>query len=385
MPGSRSGPPPCSRSPAPGGPPPAPSRWRCSAQLGGDALVAACRLRFGLGVNAWTERRVFAWMYLVDVLLAPIGLLAALAGREHPLQVALVMPLAGLLVIFARERRGRIENALELGPPAPARSGSGCARCCATRRTRSRSSAPDGLVQSVTGAADALLGPGWEAEGPELLTARTHPDDVAVVAALLERSASGPQGEACEAEWRLRAPDGSVAPCPGHRHQSAGGPAPARAGPHPARRPRAPRLRGATAPPRLSRRAHPAAQPRALRRSRRARPRRTRATAGGRPADRRRRPEGHQRPPGPRRRRRRADRGGQVPARRGPPDRHPRPPRRRRVRRPARGRRRTQRAGPGRPAHPGRLRSPRPGRTTQLAVQVSIGIGLGGGDGVGRR
>ena len=178
------------------------------AQLGGDALVATCRLRFGLSVSAWAERQVFAWMYLVDVLLAPIGLLAALAGRQHPLQVALVMPLAGLLVIFARERRGRIENALELGRLA----GEEQERLSALLRHASDTIAivgRDGLVHSVTGAADALLGPDWEAEGPELLTARTHPDDVAVLAALLERSAAGPHGEACEAEWRLRAPDGS--------------------------------------------------------------------------------------------------------------------------------------------------------------------------------
>ena len=200
------------------------------AQLGGDALVAACRLRFGLAVNAWTERRVFAWMYLVDVLLAPIGLLAALAGRDHALAVALVMPLGGLLVIFARERRGRIENALELGRLAGEEQRAAAAHVCATRRTRSRSSGRTGSVQSVTGAADALLGADWEAEGPELLAA-AHPPrrrrgrrarSSSAPRRPAGRSAARPSGGCAHA-------DGSWRHVAGRRHQPARGPTPARA------------------------------------------------------------------------------------------------------------------------------------------------------------
>ena len=41
-------------------------------------------------------------------------MLAAVVGRMHVVYVAAVLPLAALLAVFARERRGRIENALEL-------------------------------------------------------------------------------------------------------------------------------------------------------------------------------------------------------------------------------------------------------------------------------
>ena len=276
------------------------------AQLGGDALVAACRLRFGLSVSAWAERHVFAWMYLVDVLLAPIGLLAALAGREHPLQVALVMPLAGLLVIFARERRGRIENALELGRLA----GEEQERLRALLRHASDPIAivgRDGLVHSVTGAADALLGPDWEAEGPGLLAARTHPDDVAVVAALLDALRRRPAGRGVRGRVAAAlTPTARGATC--------------RASPPTCSRTRA--CAGSPSPLRdvherkafeeqLRHRAfHDALtelrQPRAV-----LRPRRARALPHAHDAqvavlfDRPRRLEGHQRPPRPRRRRRR--------------------------------------------------------------------------------
>ena len=56
----------------------------------------------------------FAWVYLVDVLLTPIGLLAAVASRHGAWAVVAALPLALLLAVFARERHGRIENAREL-------------------------------------------------------------------------------------------------------------------------------------------------------------------------------------------------------------------------------------------------------------------------------
>ena len=168
MPGSRSGPPPCSRSPAPVGPPPVPSRWRCWHPTRRRRFPwPRPRLWFGLAVNAWTERRVFAWMYLVDVMLAPIGLLAALAGRDHALAVA-----AGDATgRAARDLRPRAPRAhrerTRARPPGGARSASGCTPLLRPRvgHDRDRRAGRAGS-QSVTGAADALLGVGWEAEGP---------------------------------------------------------------------------------------------------------------------------------------------------------------------------------------------------------------------------
>jgi HD-GYP domain-containing protein (c-di-GMP phosphodiesterase class II) len=58
--------------------------------------------------------RVFVYVFAVDALLAPMGLLTGLAAAQDPLAVALVLPMIGLLGVFARERRGRIDHALEL-------------------------------------------------------------------------------------------------------------------------------------------------------------------------------------------------------------------------------------------------------------------------------
>jgi putative nucleotidyltransferase with HDIG domain len=53
-------------------------------------------------------------IYLVDTLLAPIGLLAAFASAEESWAFLLVLPLLGLIAMFSRERQARIENALTL-------------------------------------------------------------------------------------------------------------------------------------------------------------------------------------------------------------------------------------------------------------------------------
>ena len=86
-----------------------------------DLAISSLRMRVGLGINPRAELRGFAWVYLADLCLAPVGFLAALAGGAHPVVLIAVLPLAGLLAIFARERRGRIENALK----APAASSGG--------------------------------------------------------------------------------------------------------------------------------------------------------------------------------------------------------------------------------------------------------------------
>ena len=54
-------------------------------------------------------------VYRVDVLLSPIGLLAALAAADAPAAALLVLPLAYLLLVFSRERESRMRQSLELG------------------------------------------------------------------------------------------------------------------------------------------------------------------------------------------------------------------------------------------------------------------------------
>jgi HD-GYP domain-containing protein (c-di-GMP phosphodiesterase class II) len=56
-----------------------------------------------------------AQTFQVDVLLAPIGLLAAIAATDAPATGLLVLPLVSLLSVFAREREARIAQTLELG------------------------------------------------------------------------------------------------------------------------------------------------------------------------------------------------------------------------------------------------------------------------------
>ena len=84
------------------------------AQFGADYLATTLRERFALGVPARLQLDLFAWVWLVDVMLAPIALLAVLAAPGEVWPVLLVLPLAGLLALFARERQVRIEHSLEL-------------------------------------------------------------------------------------------------------------------------------------------------------------------------------------------------------------------------------------------------------------------------------
>jgi putative nucleotidyltransferase with HDIG domain len=84
------------------------------AQLAGDALITMARARLALGVRPGAMRHELALVYRVDVLLAPVGLLAAFGAAEAPYAVVLVLPLVALFALFARERGARIDHALEL-------------------------------------------------------------------------------------------------------------------------------------------------------------------------------------------------------------------------------------------------------------------------------
>jgi putative nucleotidyltransferase with HDIG domain len=85
------------------------------AQFVVDLGVYAARARLALDIPGRDQVRVLAWVWLVDALLAPIGLLAAFATTGYPYAFVLVLPLALLLKLFARERNERIDQALELG------------------------------------------------------------------------------------------------------------------------------------------------------------------------------------------------------------------------------------------------------------------------------
>jgi HD-GYP domain-containing protein (c-di-GMP phosphodiesterase class II) len=54
------------------------------------------------------------WPMLVDTSLAPLGLLVAYAVTDRPYAFVFSLPLLGLVAFFARERRARVDHALEL-------------------------------------------------------------------------------------------------------------------------------------------------------------------------------------------------------------------------------------------------------------------------------
>jgi putative nucleotidyltransferase with HDIG domain len=85
-----------------------------AAQLTFDPLLASARGWLALGVSPKLQLQQSGLVLLVDAMLAPIGFLAALVGTEHSGGWMLVLPLLGLIAVFAKERQARIEHALEL-------------------------------------------------------------------------------------------------------------------------------------------------------------------------------------------------------------------------------------------------------------------------------
>jgi putative nucleotidyltransferase with HDIG domain len=86
-----------------------------ASQFIGDTLAGAAREWLIQGVQPRLQLRMTGLVFLVDVLLTPIGFLAAIVSTDDaPLAFLLVLPLAALLRVFARERTARIDQAIEL-------------------------------------------------------------------------------------------------------------------------------------------------------------------------------------------------------------------------------------------------------------------------------
>jgi putative nucleotidyltransferase with HDIG domain len=87
-----------------------------AAQLVVNTAVFAARAMLGgVEVPVWALMREMRLAHRVDLLLAPIGLLAALAAADVPVAALLVLALMPLLRGFESERTARIEHSLELG------------------------------------------------------------------------------------------------------------------------------------------------------------------------------------------------------------------------------------------------------------------------------
>jgi HD-GYP domain-containing protein (c-di-GMP phosphodiesterase class II) len=85
-----------------------------AAQFVADFCISAPREYVSTGVSPLTLVPYMGWAFLVDAALAPVGLLTALAADGRPAVLVLMLPLAALLGVFARERQVRIDHALEL-------------------------------------------------------------------------------------------------------------------------------------------------------------------------------------------------------------------------------------------------------------------------------
>jgi HD-GYP domain-containing protein (c-di-GMP phosphodiesterase class II) len=84
------------------------------AQFAVDFAVSGSREWIVKGVRPSSQLPFMGWVFLVDAGLASVGLLAALAAVHQPAIALLLVPLIGLLSVFARERQMRIDHALEL-------------------------------------------------------------------------------------------------------------------------------------------------------------------------------------------------------------------------------------------------------------------------------
>jgi HD-GYP domain-containing protein (c-di-GMP phosphodiesterase class II) len=84
------------------------------SQFALDYGSAALREWSALGVPPKVQFRAMAWVYMIDTGLATTGLAVAFAATDSPYGVLLAVPLVGLLSVFAKERKVRIDHELEL-------------------------------------------------------------------------------------------------------------------------------------------------------------------------------------------------------------------------------------------------------------------------------
>jgi HD-GYP domain-containing protein (c-di-GMP phosphodiesterase class II) len=84
-------------------------------QFSADAIRETLRSWLASAVGPRVVLAEMAQTYRVDTLLAPIGLLTAIAAADAPATALLVVALVPLLAVFSREREARIVQTIELG------------------------------------------------------------------------------------------------------------------------------------------------------------------------------------------------------------------------------------------------------------------------------
>jgi putative nucleotidyltransferase with HDIG domain len=84
------------------------------AEFGLDTLVATVRTVLERGASLRDQVRE-SWVYGIDAALSGVGLAVAQDLHRSPAIVLVLLPLLGLLQLFARERHRRLEGLIELG------------------------------------------------------------------------------------------------------------------------------------------------------------------------------------------------------------------------------------------------------------------------------
>jgi len=85
-----------------------------AAQFAGDIAISSARLWLGLGTPPPLAVRELGWICVADTLLSCVGLLVSFSTAVDPYAFLLMLPLIGLLMVFARDRALRIEQSIEL-------------------------------------------------------------------------------------------------------------------------------------------------------------------------------------------------------------------------------------------------------------------------------
>ena len=85
-----------------------------ASQFAVDSIAMTIREWFALGIPPAAQIAERVWLYVVDALLAPMGLMAAFASVGHRYNFLLCLPVVALLNIFARERTERMRHTVEL-------------------------------------------------------------------------------------------------------------------------------------------------------------------------------------------------------------------------------------------------------------------------------
>jgi signal transduction histidine kinase/CheY-like chemotaxis protein len=84
-----------------------------AAEFAVDFSLSAARYAIGRGATL-TDVLSYRWIYVVDGALSGVALLVAEQIHRHPIAVLAPLPVLGLVAMFARERRQRLESLLEL-------------------------------------------------------------------------------------------------------------------------------------------------------------------------------------------------------------------------------------------------------------------------------